>query len=338
MSIVQYLRLFKCLIQKNIPLYVHYGLTHRCNLRCRMCSIYQDEKEGEELSIIQIDKAFDFLKSLGIIYVSIGGGEPFLRKDLPLIISILRKKGFFVRLLTNGTLTNEDLVREVILNGLREVSISLDTLDPQKQDYICNCNGSWEKIIKSIEFFRNILPNDKAMLLINTVVSPLNIMELPELSKFVKEKGCYISFVPVENNGICEFSFKESEHKYIDKSYKDLIKLKKESRNNIFNSSLFLEKSHQYLKDRKHDWRCDAGKLYLSLSPGGELSACHKSGFSISLAKEINKNFVKSEEFKSYSEDLASKCSGCMRPCWAEVSFLFKDKRSFWEMLRMRLL
>lgn len=329
------IKLLKAFILKNRPVYVHYGITHRCNLHCQMCKIYQDANENEELSLGQIEKAFDFLKSLGVIYVSIGGGEPFLRKDLPLVIKLLGKKGFMVRLLTNGVLAGEDLIEKLVSVGLREVSISLDTLDSQKQDFICNSNGAWEKIMRSLHLFSNILPKQERLLLINTVVSPFNIMELPELSQFAKSKGYYISFVPIESNGFSEFTFNQDDYRWIDESYDRLIRMKKARKSNIFNSSLFLEKSRQYLKSRQRNWQCDAGKVYFSINPKGELSICHKFKPDISLLETDFKSFFESEEFKNRRISLIKNCPGCMRPCWAEVSFLLKDKRSLWEMTKI---
>lgn len=328
-------RLLNAFIFKNRPIYLHYGITHRCNLRCRMCKIYRDTKEDEELSLGHIEKVFDFLKSLGVVYVSIGGGEPFLRKDLPLVIELLRRKGFMVRLLTNGTLAEEDSVKKLVSAGLREISISLDTLDSQKQDYICNSKDTWERIIRNLYFFSNIFPKQGRLLLINTVVSPFNIMELPKLSQFAKRAGYYISFVPIESNGFSEFTFTCKDYHWIDKSYDYLIRMKKEGKDNIFNSSLFLKKSRQYLKSKQRNWQCDAGKLYFSINPKGGLSICHRFKPEISLLGGKFKGFLESEEFKNRRASLIKECLGCMRPCWAEVSFLLKNKRSFWEMTKI---
>lgn len=333
-----FLRLANAFIFKNKPLYVHYGITHRCNLQCRMCKIYQDANEEEELSIRQIESAFDLLRRLGVVYVSIGGGEPFLRKDLPLVIRLLIKRGFMVRLLTNGTLADEYLIKNFVSLGLREVSISLDTLDYKKQAYICNSEGVWEKIMRSIDLFLNIFPKNRRLLLINTVVSPLNIKELPQLSQFAKSKGYYISFVPIETHGYSEFTFTQDGRQYIDESYNYLIWMKKKGKSFIFNSPAFLEKSRQYLKFKVHNWRCDAGKMYFSINPRGELSICHRFKPIYSLLEKDSLDLLKSEEFKNNRESLISKCLGCMRPCWAEVSFLFRNKRSLWEMAKVKLL
>ncbi|OGW75954.1 MAG: hypothetical protein A2Z72_04625 [Omnitrophica bacterium RBG_13_46_9] len=331
---VNIIKLFKAFIFKNRPIYAHYGITHRCNLRCRMCHIYQDADENEELSLEEIGKVFDFLKSLGVIYISIGGGEPFLRKDLPSVIKLLREKGAMVRLLTNGTLCDERVIKALVAAGLREVSVSLDTLDSKKQAHICNCEGVWEKVMRSIDLFSSLLPKQRGILLINTVVSPFNISELPELSVFARKKGYYTSYVPVECDEASGFAFTSDDYRLIDESYDNLIKMKKSGKSGIFNSSLFLEKSRQYIKSGRRNWRCDAGKLYFSVNPNGKISICHK--FESFISPSDNKPF-ESVEFENRRKYMTDNCAGCMRPCWAELSFLLKDKRSFLEMAWIRM-
>lgn len=330
-------RLVNSFVFKKSPIYAHYGITHRCNLRCRMCKIYKDGDENDELSLEKIEKVFDFLRHLGVVYVSIGGGEPFLRKDLPLIVELLRKKGFMARVLTNGTLSDEDSIKKLVAAGLKDISISLDTLDPEKQDYIYASKGVFDKIMRAIDLFSMRIPKKRRLLLINTVVSPFNIKELPELALFARRKGYYASFVPVESNGNPEFKFKEDDYKEIDESYGRLIKMKEGNKSPVFNSSLFLQKSREYLKTGCRNWQCDAGKLYFSINPKGEFSICHGFKPEAYLLKQGLKAFLASREFEDRRRHLIKECPGCMRPCWAEVSFLMKDKKSFWEMAGIKI-
>jgi MoaA/NifB/PqqE/SkfB family radical SAM enzyme len=316
------------------PVYAHFGITHRCNLQCRMCGIERDAQESQELSLEQIGRVFDNLKDLGVVYVSIGGGEPFLRKDLLPVIKLLIKKGFMIRLLTNGTLMDEKSVRDLALAGLREISVSLDTLDPDKFTQICGQGKFFETIMNNLDTLSNVLPKDNRLILINTVVSPLNVKELPRLAEFAVRKGFYISFIPVESGGLADFTFKQGDNKEIDDSYDYLIRMKRKSKSPLFNSSMFLDKSRRYLKSGECGWQCDAGKLYFSLSPEGELSICHKFNKGVSLLQPGIKNV---SVLKAAREDLIKVCPGCMRPCWAEISFLFKNTASLLEMCRVKL-
>ncbi|MGQ9611072.1 MAG: radical SAM protein [bacterium] len=59
------------------------AITYRCNLRCSMCNIWQ-QNTTSELSAEEYKK---FPSSIGL--VNITGGEPFLRRDIDKIIEIL---------------------------------------------------------------------------------------------------------------------------------------------------------------------------------------------------------------------------------------------------------
>jgi MoaA/NifB/PqqE/SkfB family radical SAM enzyme len=324
-------RLIRTFLFRDRPVYVHYGITHRCNLRCRMCSIDQGRIRAEdELSLENIGQAASVLRSMGTVYISLGGGEPLVRSDIVPVVRLLRARGFMVRLLTNGLLAHEGLVRELACAGLREVSVSLDSMDAGTQAYLCDAPDTRERVVRSMELFSKHIPVRSRLLLINTVVSPFNVRELPELSRFAKSRGYYISFIPVEAVGKPEFVFGEETGRTIDDVYDRLLAMKRSGKSAIFNSSAFLEKSRRYLKSGVRGWECDAGRLYLSLDPRGMVSMCHYFE-GVALLGNGNPGVV-SPQFRRTSEARRRECPGCMRPCWAELSFLFKGGLSLREM------
>ena len=66
------------------------------------------------------------------------------------------KKSIHVRMQTNGFATEEQIEKCVEAGG-KDISISLDSLMPIKQDNINGgSNKSWYKAIKSIALFSNI--------------------------------------------------------------------------------------------------------------------------------------------------------------------------------------
>lgn len=116
--------------------YLRISVTDRCNLRCRYCMppegvgfIPHERIIGYE----QIAAVARAAAELGFRKFRITGGEPLVRKDLPLLVSMLAAipGGARIGMTTNGTLlapVAEDLKRR----GLSSVNISLDTLDPDR--------------------------------------------------------------------------------------------------------------------------------------------------------------------------------------------------------------
>lgn len=107
MSISRYAQIARMFFQGDWPSYLILFITSRCNSRCRMCFNWQkmdDFRNRPELTLEEIDKISRGLKNLG--YLTISGGEPTLRDDLPDIIRIFakRNKVQFVTLPTNSLL------------------------------------------------------------------------------------------------------------------------------------------------------------------------------------------------------------------------------------------
>jgi len=83
--------LAKAALTRRQPVYVIYETTDRCNLRCRMCSVWRRADREAELNLGQIDVLAGRLRDMGVVVVSLSGGEPFLREDLPEIIRIFKR-------------------------------------------------------------------------------------------------------------------------------------------------------------------------------------------------------------------------------------------------------
>jgi cyclic pyranopterin phosphate synthase len=107
------------------------SVTDRCNLRCRYCmpeETYTWLPTAELLSFEEISTLVDRFIALGVNKVRLTGGEPLVRKDLPMLIRLLAAKPLDdLALTTNGVLL-EELAGELEAAGLRRVTVSLDTL------------------------------------------------------------------------------------------------------------------------------------------------------------------------------------------------------------------
>jgi MoaA/NifB/PqqE/SkfB family radical SAM enzyme len=58
-------------------------ITARCNLRCRYCYFFNNPAvEYRDLPTDEWLRFFDELGSLGVMNVTLAGGEPFIREDL----------------------------------------------------------------------------------------------------------------------------------------------------------------------------------------------------------------------------------------------------------------
>ncbi|MDX2193229.1 MAG: GTP 3',8-cyclase MoaA [Gemmatimonadales bacterium] len=112
------------------------SVTDRCNMRCRYCMPEEEYAWLPRASLLtyeEMDRLVGVFGRLGVDKVRITGGEPLLRADLAVLVERLAAKPFLtdLALTTNGILLARD-ARTLREAGLRRVTVSLDTLDPER--------------------------------------------------------------------------------------------------------------------------------------------------------------------------------------------------------------
>jgi cyclic pyranopterin phosphate synthase len=108
------------------------SVTDRCNLRCEYCMPEDDYvwlPREDVLHFEEISTLVDVFAGQGVDRVRLTGGEPLLRRDLPLLVRMLAAKPALsdLALTTNGILL-ADQIDALKSAGLRRVTVSLDTL------------------------------------------------------------------------------------------------------------------------------------------------------------------------------------------------------------------
>jgi cyclic pyranopterin phosphate synthase len=108
------------------------SVTDRCNLRCQYCMPepeYVWLPRESLLTFEEIGVVVDAFTPLGVDRVRITGGEPLLRRDLPVLIESLAHRNAIVdlALTTNGVLLARQ-AQALRSAGLHRITVSLDTL------------------------------------------------------------------------------------------------------------------------------------------------------------------------------------------------------------------
>lgn len=153
----------------------------------------------------------------GVDKIRLTGGEPTLRKDIVDIIGELGKMEGLntIAMTTNGLVLHRRL-DELVNLGLNLVNISLDTLVPERFEYLTRRKG-WDQTMKSIQKALDIGLNPVK---INCVVMKgVNDDELIDFVAWTKEHNVevrFIEFMPFDGNVW-------NDGKFI--SYKDMLKI-----------------------------------------------------------------------------------------------------------------
>jgi cyclic pyranopterin phosphate synthase len=108
------------------------SVTDRCNLRCQYCMPEPDYVWLPRESILTYEETaaiVDAFTAVGVDRVRITGGEPLLRRDLPVLIQSLASRHAIrdLALTTNGILLAQQ-ARALRDAGLHRITVSLDTL------------------------------------------------------------------------------------------------------------------------------------------------------------------------------------------------------------------
>ena len=106
-----------------------FELTSRCNFRCKMCYICMQGDnlgiQGKELTTEQWIRMGEEARDAGLFFLTLTGGEIFLRSDFFEIYEALMNMGLFITLYTNGSLIKPKDAERLAKNPPRKVSITI---------------------------------------------------------------------------------------------------------------------------------------------------------------------------------------------------------------------
>lgn len=329
--------LAKAALFQDAPVYVQFYVTARCNLTCEQCNIIYANSDVRECTIDEVKRIADNFSKMGVAIVLLTGGEPFARKDLPEIIHAFESRGVHVRMQTNGFATEEQIARAVEAGG-KDISISLDSLQPATQDKI---NGdfdkSWHQALKAMALFTKYLPKEGSFASLGCVLQPQNMGDIEDVVRFGSAISWFSSLVPVHVSdyahprGFRTFDqtlrFRKDELPIVDAVIERVRKMRKEGFL-LFDSDQYLDDIKRFVRDEPITWRsknnnvCDTPNLYFALLPNGEFAPCCDHRLENSYPSYAN-NFPQIYLSKIWREEVAQvtrSCNGCMYGSYPEMT------------------
>ena len=171
------------------------SVTDRCNLRCQYCMPEADYvwlPREDILQFEEIDRLVDVFLTLGVRKVRLTGGEPLLRKDLPLLIERLSSKPDLQDLaLTTNAVLLAPMADKLKQAGLHRLTVSLDTLQRDRFVRLARYD-ELDRVLEGIDVATPLFPGFK----IDTVViRGVNDDELIAMVEFAKTHGAEIRFI-----------------------------------------------------------------------------------------------------------------------------------------------
>jgi MoaA/NifB/PqqE/SkfB family radical SAM enzyme len=180
------------------PLAVAWEILNACDCRCVFCDTHTLHKRFGILSKDAMEAIALKLGKSGVGAVTISGGEPLLSHSFYDVVDILNQHKVEVLLSTNGGRL-EKHAQKIVEAGIRTISISLDSIDPNEHDIIRQSSGLTQRIMRGIEAVRAIPNGDQVLIRLRCVITPKNYESLVDFVAKYDSLVDEICFQPLHN-------------------------------------------------------------------------------------------------------------------------------------------
>ena len=177
------------------------SVTDRCNFRCSYCMPrevfgpdYPFLPREALLSFEEIVRLARIFVGLGVTKLRLTGGEPLLRRELPTLVRMLAAVPGLddLALTTNGVLLPE-LAVDLRAAGLRRLTVSLDTLRPDRFQSLSDTDLPLSRVLAGLEAARSA---GFGPLKLNCVLQRgVNDDEILDLAAFAREQRHTLRFI-----------------------------------------------------------------------------------------------------------------------------------------------
>ncbi len=263
----------KCLF----PLYMGILVTQRCYRECIYC--YSEKEENRilgEMNYSQIESIIMQSIDLGIEYLLVSGGDPFVRKDVLKILEVVLAAKIPIQLSTKQFLDNAT-INHLKKLGLKNIQVSIDAIDDNLNKVMIGVSNYAERIIKTI----SELQTAGIITTTNSVVTGLNIDHIPELLETLKKLN--IPLIRLSQYHRTAYRHKDilfvPEHKI--RKLNDLVqRMNSQDSSGFIQFSAFISDTDKSFEEKMDDFinrpHCSAGRLSMLITSGGMAIPCEQ--------------------------------------------------------------
>jgi len=283
------------------PSFIVISPTMRCNLHCYGCYAGQ-YKKNEELDFNTVDRIVSEAKELGMYFVTISGGEPFIYEGLFDIFEKHHDMCFMIY--TNGTLIDDKAVERLVSLGNAAPAISVEGYESETDA------RRGEGIYKQVSDSMARLKNAGALFGFSATATRNNV-DILSSSEFVDtmiERGCsfgwYFTYIPIGRKPQLELMPTPEQRDIL----RQRIKFMREEK------PIFIA---DFWNDGPLVGGCIAGgRRYLHINSKGDVEPCVFAHFAVDNIKNKSlKEAINSPFFKSIREHQKINNKNLLLPC-----------------------
>jgi len=266
------------------PFIMIFSPTWRCNLRCAGCyTLGQQRHPGLEYDLVK--RILKEAEELGIYFVTILGGEPFV---YPHLFRMLEDHpNIFFQVYTNGTLMNQETANRIAELGNVAVVVSCEGYEEETDRW--RGKGVYRKIMDAMDYLREA----RVILGSSATVTTHNVETVAsdEFIDLLVDKGVvaqmYFLYIPVNGQGDINLMVTPEQRDYLRRQ---VIRFRREK-------PLFVL---DFWNDGPHVEGCIAGgRRYFHINANGDVEPCVYTHIAqhnirdVSLAEALDSNLFR---------------------------------------------
>lgn len=181
--------------------YLRISLTERCNLRCTYCMPSDGVQLSPKSHLMTYEEIFDIAKTFvnhGVTKIRLTGGEPLVRKDIPVILEKLASLPVELSITSNAVIIDK-FIDVLQANNVQKINVSLDSLDASKFKHITR-RHEFKRVYDNIL----LLVKKGFTVKVNAVLmKDFNDNEIIDFINFTKDLPVtvrFIEFMPFDGN------------------------------------------------------------------------------------------------------------------------------------------
>lgn len=294
-------------------------MTYACNFHCLGCQYWKEEVNFSREARARESSPEDFrigaatLGRLGSLIISLAGGEPFLRHDLPEIVGIVAQQ-HFPMLTTNGWLVNEQNAREVWEAGLWGASVSLDFSDSTSHDRNRGMKNAAEHARRALSILSRTRTRRYQRVNLLCVLNDRNLDQVEDLIRFAAgQKASFMiqPYTPIKNGNTELLPTRKSS---------DYLLALKARYPNFLSNPRFLARFDRFYEEHGIP-ECKAGRAFFNIDNFLNVQKC------VEFREEPVGNLreMKAEQMlrRLREENRRNQCKACWYNCRGEVEMLY---------------
>lgn len=172
---------------RKLPINLTVSVTYSCPSRCKTCDIWQ--KKVDDLSVDEYARVFRTLERVPI-WVTLSGGDQFLRADLDEIVRLVREEiePSIINIPMNAVVTERIFqllprIAAASQGSQLVLNLSVDEIG-EAHDELRGADRNWEKLLLVRDLIRDLKKTyDHVVMGVHTVVSVFNVARIAEIER-----------------------------------------------------------------------------------------------------------------------------------------------------------